>query len=342
MTSSFVEYLRGVRALRTVAILLGLLLAGALIVRLSWGKPPSSDDYINSLERSPTAHVTRTRLPNGRSRTVIDDPNRGVNVVVERDGRTITRIASVSAGGSHERARTDVVRGATVSPRPRDVTAETTMTTTAVTYSPFDIGSLFMMAIPMGLLAATLLGGPLSKENDGHLELAWTKPVSRTRYALSAIVVDLATIAVAEAATAVVVLGATFFWEVPKISFDALGPRHVAFALLAPAAWYACLTAFSASVKRGPGAVLGIGWVAAVVCPVIASTTHGSPTGAGRTISAIFDTISYADPIAYLWFRINGSDADPAHTLTTGLLALGTLAVVYLALAVVQWRRLEA
>jgi ABC-type transport system involved in multi-copper enzyme maturation permease subunit len=348
MTSSYVEYLRGLRALRIVAILLGLLLVAALITRLSWGKSPSQDDYVNSLERSPTAHVKRTRLPHGRSRTVIDDTKRGTRTVVERDRGTITSVSTMTAGSSGDRAiNREGVRTATASPRPRVDSATTTTTTTTaasvgVHYAPFDLGSLFVMAIPIGLLAATLLGGPLSKENNGHLELAWTKPVSRARYALSAMLVDLATIAIAEVATVLALLLASLFWDVSKVSFDALAPRHIAFALLAPAAWYACLTAFSASLKRGPGAVLGIGWVVAVVCPTIAAATRDSPTAVGRAVYAIFNAVSYADPITYLWFRNDWPGSDPVRTLTIGLLSLALLAVVYLALAVVQWRRVEA
>jgi ABC-type transport system involved in multi-copper enzyme maturation permease subunit len=349
--SYYLEYLRGLRALRIVAILLGLLIAGALIARLSWGKLPSQDDYVNSLERSPTAHVTRTRLPHGRSRTVIDDSKRGTRTVVERDQGTVTSVSTMTAGSPYGRARNrEGVRSATASPGPRGDTATTTTTTTTTTtmpsasvhYSPFDIGSLFAMAIPVGLLAATLLGGPLSKENNGHLEFAWTKPVSRARYALSAMLVDLATIAVAEVATVLALLLASLFWDVPKVSFDALAPAHVAFALLAPAAWYACLTALSASLKRGPGAVLGIGWVVAVVCPTIALATQGTPTAVGRAVYAFFNTISYADPITYLWFRNDWSGSDPARAVTSALLSLAALTVVYLALAVVQWRRVEA
>jgi ABC-type transport system involved in multi-copper enzyme maturation permease subunit len=346
--SYYVEYLRGLRALRIVAILLGLMLVAALIARLSWGKPVSQADYVNSLERSPTAHVKRTRLPQGRSRTVIDEPQQGIRTVVERDRGTITSVSTM-AGSGHDRAiNREGVRTATASPQPaRDTVTTTTttsqtMTTSGVYYAPFDIGSLFAMAIPIGLFAGTLLGGPLSKENNGHLDLAWTKPVSRARYALSAMLVDLATIAVAEVVTVLALLLASLFWDAPKISFDALAPRYVAFALLVPAAWYACLTAFSASLKRGPGAVLGIGWVVAVVCPTVAATTHDTPTAVGRAVYAIFNTLSYADPITYLWFRNDWPSSDSGHTLTIGLLSLAALTVVYLALAVVQWRRVEA
>ncbi|HEV2643521.1 MAG TPA: hypothetical protein VGT98_12475, partial [Candidatus Elarobacter sp.] len=188
MMSYYVEYRRALRALRVVAIVLGLLLVAALLARLSWGKIRTQDDFVASMERSRTAHVTRTALPDGRTRTVIDDRKRGIHAVVERRGGSITSLVMdevpSARGGAHNRERT---RGVRASPQPL---TETTVGT-SVTYAFFGIGSLFSMTIPMGFFVATLLAGPLAKENNGHLELAWTKPVSRERYALSAVLVDV-------------------------------------------------------------------------------------------------------------------------------------------------------
>jgi hypothetical protein len=135
---------------------------------------------------------------------------------------------------------------------------------------------------------------------------------------------------------------ATCFWEVPKFSFDSGVSSRVLFALVAPMAWYACLTAFSTLLKRGPGAVLGIGWVVAVVCPAIAAATRDASTPVGRSLNAIFHTVSYVDPIRYIWFPIDGAARDPARATLIGLLALAVLAVLYLCAAVLLWRRVEA
>ena len=53
------------------------------------------------------------------------------------------------------------------------------------------VGVLFAIAEGFALITATMLGGALAKENDGHLEIAWTKPVSRERLALASIVGSL-------------------------------------------------------------------------------------------------------------------------------------------------------
>lgn len=334
----YVEYRRALRALRVVAIVLGLLLVAALLARLSWGKFWTQDDYVASMERSRTAHVTRTALADGGTREVIDDRKRGIHAVVERHGGSITSFVMEeppsARRGTHNRERP---RGIRASPPP--VRTETTLR--AVSYPFFDLGALFSMTIPMGFFIATLLGGPLAKENNGHLELAWTKPVSRERYALSAVLIDVAAVAVAQVATVAALLLAALFWEVPKLSFESLAPGHIAFALVAPIAWFACLTAFSASLKRGPGSVLGIGWVVAVACPLIATASQNAKTPVGRSVYAIFDTVSYLDPIAYAWFQLDYA-GDPARATVIGLLALAALAVLYLGAAVLQWRRVEA
>jgi hypothetical protein len=111
---------------------------------------------------------------------------------------------------------------------------------------------------------------------------------------------------------------------------------------MGPIAWYACLTAFSASLKRGPGAALGIGWVVAVACPAIAAMTHDASTPVGRSVYAVFNAVSYVDPIMFTWFRLSNVMLDPTRAIVMALVALTTLAILYLALAVVQWRRVEA
>jgi cytochrome b len=330
----YVEYLRAVRALRIVAIVLGLVLVAALLMRLSWGKIPTTDDSVNAMEHSRTAHVTRKALPNGGTETVIDDPKRGVHAVVERHGGSVTSL--VTGRPESEVTVREKVRNVRATPQPRDAAA-----LTAVSYASFDIAALLWFAIPLGLFAATLLAGPLSKENNGHLELAWTKPVSRERYAVSAMLVDVTAVAVAQIAAAVTLMLAWCFWDVPKFSFDAVVPSRVLFALVAPVAWYACLTAFSTSLKRGPGAVLGIGWVVAVLCPSIAGATRNSSTPVGRSLHAIFHTVSYFDPITFIWFPVDGAPTDPARATAVALLALAVLAILYLGAAVLQWRRVE-
>lgn len=334
MTASYVEYLRVMRALRIVAILLGIMLVGAVIIRFSWAGPnqptAAERDYYARLERSPSAHVVRKRLPNGNTRTIVDDRKRGVYAIIERHGSSVvdSTIAPTKEAAADERRQAGT----------RTVTAGTATTHELAVYTAFEISGLLGMTIPMGLVVATLLGGPLSKENNGHLEVAWTKPVSRRRYALTSVLVDVLGLVAAQVATAIALLGASLLWGLPKLALDSDAPAAIAFAFVAPIAWYAFLTGLSASVKRGPGMVLGIGWVAAIVVPWIAAWTHDASTPVGRSVHAIFEGAGYFIPLSYV---LGNAGAHDAGVMMLGLAAMAELAVFYLALAVVQWRRLE-
>jgi hypothetical protein len=134
---------------------------------------------------------------------------------------------------------------------------------------------------------------------------------------------------------------------VPRFGY---GPHvfwNILVALLAPISWYALLTAASASVKRGPGLVIGLGWMAAIIVPSVAGGL--SEPAKYNTIAsvfyAIFHALAYLDPISYLTFRNTES------TIGTGLIglpiqgvaaALAALIIGYIALSVLQWRRVEA
>jgi len=331
----YVEYLRAMRALRIVAILIGLILVAALVIRFSWGPPkPATTDYYSRLEHSKTAHVTRKRLPNGDTRTIVNDPRAEVYAIIDRHGSSVV---AFTLAHTREAAEDQLARAAAV--KSKDAAASTHQVR-GPAYETSEFDALFGMTLPMGLLVATLLGGPLSKENDGHLEVVWTKPVSRTRYGFTAMLVDLLTLAVAQAATALALIVALTFWGVPRFGLGPSAGLVIASTLVSPIAWYAFLTGLSASVKRGPGIVLGIGWVVAIIVPWIASSTSNASAPVGRSVHAIFDVVSDVIPFSYVWGRFDLTDS--ARTMTAGLTAMAALTVVYLALALVQWRRLEA
>jgi hypothetical protein len=343
--SYYVEYLRATRALRIVVILLGIVLLGALVLRLSWGAPTRQagppHDYYADIEHSPTAHVSVTRLPNGDTRTIVEDRVKAHYMVIERKGKDVVGVSEFHTKEAYEYAQ----RHPTPTPRVRAMGGGEAgdvgfSYSTSTPHAAFEIGNLLSFTLPMGLLVATLLAGVLSKENNGHLELVWTKPVSREAYALTAALVDGLTLVVAQLATAVAFVIAGSFWGWPTIVVEPEAAGRIAVALLGPIAWYACLTAFSASLKRGPGIVLGLGWVLAFVCAQVASSTRDATTAVGRAVHAIFGSVNYIDPIAYAWGLFDYSD--PARHTQVELLALAVLAVVYLGLALLQWRRLEA
>jgi hypothetical protein len=200
----------------------------------------------------------------------------------------------------------------------------------------------------MGFIVASMLGGVLSKENDGHLELAWTKPVSRERYAVSAFAVDIVTIVASQLLWVVLALVSITLFFVPKFTFEADAQFHIAASFLAPIAWYAAITGWSASLKRGPGIVIGLGWLFASIVPGIAAATAGGSHPLVVAIHAVTQALTYLDPISYVGFHggnlsINGTFVGSVRiSLVLCCAALAALAIFYLLVALVQWRRVEA
>ncbi len=338
------EVLRGMRALRVVAIILGVFLALAIVMRLWALSEHNPESVATALQGSPTAHVTTKTLPDGTVETVIDDKFKHVHAIVERRGAVFHMDATMPIGEapSHnnfsmgyssidQNQRSGVAHIRVV----RDMSAN------------IGIGILFAISCIIGLVTATMLGGVLAKENDGHLELAWTKPVSRERLAIASIAVDMVTIVVSQLAMFALTLIVVLMFVRPHLYANALTPWVIGLAVLAPLAWYACLTAFSASLKRGLGLVCGLGWLAALMIPSVAGATATSSSDIGRTIHSIFQPLAYIDPIAYISFHGSMESAGlQMHTVVGSIefstLMLLLLTVVYAALAVLQWRRVEA
>ena len=332
----FVEYARAKRAIFIALILLGLFLLAAIVLRIS----VHDSHWQAAMQNSPTAHVTNTTLADGSIRTVIDDPAKQIHAVIVKHKSGAVEMDILEPRGSN-RHRSDFVLG--MASMNENVEGDKRHTT--LHYQPevpaFDLGICFLISIPMGLIVASILGGVLAKENDGHLELAWTKPVSRERYALASIGVDAAAIIVSQLLTIAVTLLATLMFFVPKFAYGANMGWAILLALAAPIAWYALVTAASASLKRGPGVVIGLGWVAAIFIPSLAAALQGvaavNPIAAW--FYAIFRGLSYIDPISYVSFQRDRPMMMP-YPGSVGVLC--ALIAGYVALAVAQWRRVEA
>jgi hypothetical protein len=182
---------------------------------------------------------------------------------------------------------------------------------------------------------ATVLGLNLAAENDGHLELAWTKPVSREGYALGVFAVDIAAMAACILFTAlcaaVVVDVYAGYQAVALSSGDAL-LETLAFCGL-PLLVYAWVAALSASLKRNRGTIAGIFWPLMIVLGVLQSL-------AVPAVHAVASTLNMLNPIAVYTavYTPNGNGSGPS----VWMYAWGWLvAAILLAAAVVQWRRLE-
>jgi hypothetical protein len=342
----YIELLRALRALRVVGILLALGLLAGILFRLSFPHGPFEQDWAAAIERSPTAHIKRTRLPDGGLQTVVDDTKSGVHAVIVRHGDSTTMRVTVPSGsatttttstfGTHSRGEDHAVNPS--SPQHR----ESTTMTVVNPGNKLWLGMLFSITVPIGLLVATLLGGPLSKENNGHLELAWTKPVSREVYASAAVLVDVVTMLVSQGAALLALVLGSALWALPHVRVESDAALQIGLALVGPIAWYACVTALSTSLKRGPGATIGIALVVAIVTPVLAGNTQRSSWPIAQVVHAISGALSYIDPITYVWFQSPDSVVSLARSASGALSALAGLAIVYVVLALVQWRRVEA
>lgn len=339
----YVEFLRAMRGLRIAGIILGVLLLLGIIFRLSFINHGSPEHYISDLESSPTAHVTHTQLPDGGVRTVVDDPAKRVHAVILRKGAAfsmdVTEPASTMRAHEHDKSAVGNI----------DATEDTHngVSHVRISYSgrpEISWDALFTISMMMGLIVATLLAAPLAKENEGHLELAWTKPVARERYAGAAFLVDFIAIVISQLACIGVGLLCVLMWTVPTLTLGSGAWAAIGLALAVPLAWYACLTAFSASLKRGPGMVIGLGWFAALVIPSVMAATGEARTVVGQWIHVIFKALAYIDPIVYIpsIHGHSGIHGNLFNSLGAALIVVVLLAVVYLALAVLQWRRVEA
>jgi hypothetical protein len=340
----FVEYQRAMRALRVVGIILGVLLLIAVIGRLS-SHVHGIDAMLSNIESSPTAHVTHQTLADGTQRTVVDDPVKKIHAVALMQGRHVHLEISEPSKG---RADTDNIAGGGLSiiETNKGGVDRVVINTERGIQIPF--GILFATSIIMGFIVASLLGGVLSKENDGHLELAWTKPVSRESYALAAFGIDIATIVVAQFLWVGVALLCMLLFFVPGVTFEANAGLHIAITLLGSIAWYAALTGWSASIKRGPGIVIGLGWLFGSIVPGVAEGLRNSTIPLIAFIHAVFVGLSYVDPLAYVSLHITNSAMSGTTigalqlTIATSCAGLVALIVFYLAVAVAQWRRVEA
>jgi hypothetical protein len=178
---------------------------------------------------------------------------------------------------------------------------------------------------------ATVLGLNLASENDGHLEIAWTKPVSREGYALGVFAVDIAAMVVCLFITVVcVAIVLDVYTGSQAVTF---GPNPELLRVLAfcgaPLCVYGWIAALSASIKHNRGAVAGLFWPLMFVVALL----HVVPIPVVHNVAAVLNLFN---PIEIY----SSSDSGPQPSPWS--YAWGwALAVIMLTAAVLQWRRLQ-
>ena len=196
----------------------------------------------------------------------------------------------------------------------------------------------FAIAGVVAAIFAGIYGGSLSEENDGHLALAWTKPVSRTRYALATMGVDLAFVGVIFALTVGFIVemirqhGGAHAMTVDRDAWFNLAR----FTLLA-AAWYGLAQALTASMRQHSGTVRGVS--VAIAAILLGLGAADLPP----LWHALVKFLNFFNPLAYgAYSDAQSQPLYPFATWELNLAALAAIAILGVTIALLQWRRLEA
>jgi hypothetical protein len=349
----YVEFLRARNCLRILAIVFGIFFAIAVIVRLFM--PTNLHDmqtshWVDMQMNQSGVHTSTKRLTDGSTRTTIVDPD-GDRVVVTDHGYRGQHVTVTGPNVNVDENRN--VRVASVGIHTHSGTNGTSGTVDVDTDEPVSLMALMLFPCLIGLIIATILGGVLAKENRNHLEIVWTRPVSRTVMALGMFGVDaLALVASMMLTMLLEILGIALF-ELPR--FDLSGSLGAAAVIvLCVFAWYGLLTASSASL-RGSGGIKALAWIAGLFVPAISAAAL-VPILIFRIIGDAAGILTVLDPLAYLHHTDNPTIGLTGNDLATGVIGMNVvtgpaperallllvLTVLYVALAVYQWRRLEA
>jgi len=335
---NYVEWLRVRNCLRIVAIILAILVVLAVILRISLARQLSPEGWVAQMTTDPRTKVTHSVLADGTKRTVVDDVPERTRVVIDDRGAAGKHIV-ITEPSSHSHNESYSHVGNILSSRTYGGVKTTVIDTNG------SVPLLYYMAFAdiMGLIVATILAAPFAREIDGHLEISLTKPCPRERFALGTMAVDAVGILVSSLLTIVALYLCQLLFETWRLDFSGENARGIVMGAALPVAWYALLCAGTTWLCRGYGAVLGFAWPVAIV---IAALTQLEPS---NTVALVVRdaawVLSRLDPLTYV--KLGGMSS--ATNDTYGGMGFGLrlsievlLLVVYGALAVWQWRRVEA
>lgn len=354
---NYVEWLRVRGCLKWTAIVLVAMVALVLFARFTYldirphvagySQIFIDDKDLADFERTSTE--TTTKLPDGTTRTVIDNAAMGIRITIDDHGYWGKHVELFEKTPPHGVVARKIDIG--------DIHAQRIILPEGSLVKidegslvPEDLNYYFLFAALAAIIVATILGAPFARENEGHLEVALTKPASRVGIALQTIGADLGGIVIAWAMTVVfLIVGHTIF-EAPNYVYGPTDTLMVAIGLLAAFAWYAMLNAATASMKRAYGGVLGTAWPIALGIGGIANAPlGGSPLA--EFVRGVGSTLLWIFPTSYLHFPFTAGLGSGAHRAMaaaqslspqTNVLILAILALVYGALAIYQWQRVEA
>lgn len=354
---TYVEWLRVRGCLKWTVIVLVVGIAVLLFARFTYldikphGQAVSGveigKETLAQFERESTQ--TQSKLPDGTVRTVIYNPRQRIRVTIDDRGywgkhvEIFERKAPAGVTARHLNFG-DLHFQRVLLPSGSLVRIDLGPA------APEDFNYYFMLAALVALVAATVLGAPFARENDGHLESTLTKPISREWLAIKTVLLDLAGIVTAWIVTVAMMIVGHSIFEAPNYTYGPSDSSVLTVGLLSAFAWYAMLCAATASMKRSYGIVLGIAWPVAIGVAVLSRANVGGAPLA-QLIHAIASALAWIDPLNYLHFgpvfTTNVTGASVTGGASTGYLVndapiIAILALVYGALAIWQWRRVEA
>lgn len=336
---NYVEWLRVRNLLKCVAIILAILVVLAVVLRISVSRYLSPEAWVAhyAMERGTTEkHVT---LPDGAKRLILDNPSKRTHIVLDDHGYAGRHIVITEPSGhSHGDDHVNVGSIQVVESR------RGSMTTTVIdTNGAVPVMYYMLMADIVAVIVATILAAPFARETDGHLEVALTKPVPRARFAIGAIGADVAGILAASFITVVAFYICQLLFETARLDFSGINSRSIAMGVACPLAWYAMLCAATTWLNRSYGAVLGFAWPVVILIGVL-SIIHPANVVA-LFIHDVARVLAYLIPFSYVSFAsfdshntLTYEGANFARRLSIEIL----LFVVYSALAIWKWQRVEA
>jgi hypothetical protein len=207
-----------------------------------------------------------------------------------------------------------------------------------VPFAALMAGATFVAAI-----VAMIFGCALAAQNDGHLPLVWTRPVSRERFTVSLTLVHLVGIALAFLLTIAAALSVfAMFGALDALTMGGDVPLNAAVVgrmLLFPLAWYGLVLAITASTRGGAGFMAFGAWILGSLLVGLDSSHLFSGASA-----IVINVIDHVNPLYYFsgHFDDNGRNESMVSNVDVAIAGLAAIAVAGYAAALAQWRRLEA
>jgi hypothetical protein len=337
---NYVEALRVRNCLVRVAIILGILVVLAVILRISLARYMSPETWVSKVALDATTTTTKTTLPDGTRRTVLDDSADRTHIVIDDRG-SAGKTISITEPSSH--VHSDESHFSHVG---NIISSESHGgTTTTVIKTNGSVPMIYYMAVAdiAALIVATILAAPFAREIDGHLEVALTKPCTRLRYALGTIGFDAVGVLAASFLTIVALYLCQLLFETARVDATGVNARAIVMGIALPLAWYGMLCAATTWLNRSYAAVLGFAWPVVLLVSAlstlepnnaVALVVHDTAWGISRLFPLSY--VSFAQPDAHGALSYSGSDFGVRLAIEVLLL------VVYAALAVWRWQRVEA